>query len=67
MLTWNSLTASWLNWYGARPEPVRPSACPKKVLLLSRAVHDEAVQRSALTGEDDVADPEVVPDDAGRR
>ena len=33
--TWNSWTASWLNWYGARPEPVRPSVWPKKVLLLS--------------------------------
>src|SRR6266545_773983 len=33
--TWNSCTASWLNWYGARPEPVRPSVWPKKVLLLS--------------------------------
>ena len=22
--TWNSLTADALNWYGARPEPVRP-------------------------------------------
>ncbi len=34
-LTWNSCTASWLNWYGARPVPVRPSAWPKNVLLLS--------------------------------
>jgi hypothetical protein len=33
-LTWNSFTASWLNWYGARPEPVRPRAWPKKVLSL---------------------------------
>ncbi len=35
MLTWNSWTASSENWYGARPEPVRPSACAKNVLLLS--------------------------------
>ena len=34
-LTWNSFTASWLNWYGARPDPVRPSVWPKNVLLLS--------------------------------
>ncbi len=33
-MTWNSFTASWLNWYGARPEPVRPSAWPKNVLSL---------------------------------
>src|SRR5262245_32736706 len=35
VLTWNSLTESRLNWYGARPDPVRPRAWPKKVLLLS--------------------------------
>ena len=23
--TWNSLTAAALNWYGARPDPVRPT------------------------------------------
>ena len=34
-LTWNSCTASWLNWYGARPDPVRPIVWPKNVLLLS--------------------------------
>ena len=34
MLTWNSFTASCENWYGARPEPVRPRAWPKNVLSL---------------------------------
>ena len=32
--TWNSLTASSENWYGARPDPVRPTVWPKNVLSL---------------------------------
>jgi hypothetical protein len=34
-LTWNSCTAAALNWYGARPDPVRPIVWPKNVLLSS--------------------------------
>ena len=64
-LTWNSFTASWLNWYGARPEPVRPSGLAEERVVVVGAVDDQAVERAALAGEADVAGAHVARD-AGR-
>jgi len=36
--TWNSFTAAALNWYGARPDPVRPTVWPR-TCCCRRAVH----------------------------